>query len=135
MLAYGHIDVLAQRELPDGDLLATVGRLEPRWRRPAEGVHVELDDDHLAGLVAQADDVALADAVAGDVDPTAVDVDVAVVHELAGLRPGRRPPGAVHDVVEPQLAVPQEVLAGHAVPAVRLLVEVAELLLRSEERR
>ena len=50
--------------------------------------------------------------------------------ELAGLGTGRRPAGAVHDVVEAQLEEPQQVLAGDAVTAVRLLVEVAELPLR-----
>ena len=90
---------------------------------------VPLDDEHAAGLVAEPDDVALADAVARDVDPAAVDLDVAVADELAGLGPGGRPAGAVHDVVEALLAVAEQVLARHALAAVGLVVEVAELLL------
>jgi hypothetical protein len=64
------------------------------------------------GLGRQRDDVALAAAVAGDVDALAVDLDQAVVDELAGLRAGGRPAGAVHDVVEALLEHAQQVLAG-----------------------
>ena len=87
------------------------------------------DDDHGLGLVAELDDVTLADLVAGDGDPAAVDVDVAVAHELAGLVAARPPAGPVHDVVETQLEHAQEVLAGDAALAVGLLVQVAELAL------
>ncbi len=85
-------------------------------------------------LLAEANDVALAQSVAGDVDPATVDVDVAVVDELAGLRAGGRPAGAVHDVVEAQLAEPQQRLAGDTLAAVGLGVEVAELASRSARR-
>ena len=77
----------------------------------------------------QGDDVALADPVAGDVDPLAVDPHVAVADELAGLGPAGAPAGAVDDVVEAQLEQAQQVLTGDARLAVGLLVEVAELLL------
>ena len=56
----------------------------------------------LVRLGPQRHDVALAEAVGGDVDPPAVHVDVAVAHELAGLgRVAAHP--AADDVVEAQL--------------------------------
>ena len=77
----------------------------------------------------QRDDLALADAVAGDVDALAVDVDEAVVDELAGLRAGGGPAGAVHDVVEALLEQAQQVLTRRALEAHGLFVGVAELAL------
>ena len=71
--------------------------------RAVERVDVVLDDDHRRGLGRELDDLALADAVAGDVDPLAVDLDQPVADELAGLRAGAGPAGAVHDVVEAPL--------------------------------
>src|SRR5690606_26647597 len=70
-----------------------------------------------------------ADAVAGDGDPLAVDVEVAVVHELTSLGPGGGEAGPVHDVVEATLEHLEHELAGDALAAVRVLVEVAELAL------
>ena len=68
---------------------------QPPDEGPVEHVDVVLDHDHVAGLRRERHDVALADPVAGDVDPLAVDLDETVVHELAGLRAGGRPAGAV----------------------------------------
>jgi hypothetical protein len=96
-----------------------------------EGVDVVADHDHLLWTCPQLDDIALADPVAGDVHPAAVDVDVAVAHELAGLGTGGRPTGAEHDVVESLLEHAEQVLAGHALLAGGLLVEVAELTLET----
>src|SRR5215207_342487 len=127
LLAHGGVDVLTQRVLADLDRQALVLGVEPRRWRAGQHVTVPLDDDHLPGLAPQRDDVALADPVAGDVDAPAVDVDVAVPDELPGLRAGRRPAGAVDDVVETPLEELQHDLAGHALAARRLLVEVAEL--------
>ena len=106
-----------------------VAGLEPRRHLAVERVEVVADDDHGPRLVAERDDVALADPVARDGDPPAVDVDVAVAHELAGLGAAGAPAGAEDDVVEAQLEHAQQVLAGDALLAVGLLVEVAELLL------
>src|SRR5262245_4958533 len=127
LLAHGHVDVLAQRVLAHLHREPFVLGVEPRRWRAGQHVPVPLDLDHLAGLAPQADDVALADAVAGDVDPAAVDLDVAVVDELAGLGAGGRPAGPVDDVVEPALEQLQHDLAGDAALARGLLVEVAEL--------
>jgi hypothetical protein len=70
------VDLLAERKLAHRHLLAAVGRLEPCGGRAAEGVHVVLDHDQIAGLVAETDDVALAHPVARDVHLATVDVDV-----------------------------------------------------------
>src|SRR5690606_12981540 len=53
----------------------------------------------------------------GDVEPAAVDLDVAVYHELAGLAPGRGQPEAEDDVVEARLEGLKERLPGGAVAA------------------
>ena len=76
----------------------------------------------------------------GDVGRPAVDGKVAVVDELAGLRPRRCEAHPVDDVVEPELEVPEEALAGDAgavlgvdevVPELSLedAVDAADLLL------
>ena len=83
----------------------------------------------LAGLVLERDDVALAGTVAGDGHPLAVDEHVAVADQLAGLGPAGAPAGPEDDVVEAQLEHAEQVLAGDALLAVGLFVEVAELLL------
>ena len=105
LLAHGHVDVLAQRQVADGDLDAAVARLEPRrasggracrgcgGRRSSRGP-----------CRASVDDVALADLVARDGDPPAVDR-----RRGRGARTGgpaarlARPAGAEDDVVEAQL--------------------------------
>ena len=97
---------------------------------PVEHVEVVADDDHLHRLLAEGDHLAGPHAVAGDVDPLAVDVDEAVVDELAGLGPGGRPAGAVDHVVEAQLEQAEQVLAGDAREAGGLLVGPAELALQ-----
>ena len=75
------------------------------------------------------DDVVGPDAEARDVDPAAVDEEVAVPDELPRLGARAREAEPVDDVVEPRLEHPQEVLARRAGAARRLLVRVAELLL------
>src|SRR3984893_434639 len=122
------VDLLPEGELPDRDLEPLAAPLEPRRKLTVERVEVVSDDDEHPGLVLDGDDVTLAHPIAGDRDPLAVDEDVAVADELAGLGPARAPAGPVGDVVEAQLEVAQQHFAGHAVGAVGLLVEVAELL-------
>src|ERR1044071_9924053 len=100
LFAHGDVDVLAQREVPDGDLEALGACLQPRGHLPVERVHVVADDDHRPRLLLEGDDVALAHAVARDVDAPAIHRDVAVAHELAGLVAARAPPGTEGDVVE-----------------------------------
>ncbi len=67
--------------------------------------------------------------IRGDVDFLAVDEEMAVVDELAGLGPGGGETGAPDDVVEPLLEQAQQVLTGDATLAVGHLVVAAELAL------
>ena len=129
LFADRHVDLVADRQLADGDLVAVVPHLQPGRGLAVQDVDVPLDDDHLACLGAQGDDVALLAAVAGDVHPATVHVDVAVVDELACLGPGGGHAGPVDHVVQAQLQEPEHVLAGHALTAAGLLVDPAELLL------
>ncbi len=69
-----------------------------------------LDVDHLAGLHAEG----------GAVDDLAVDHDVTVHDELAGLRRGAREAGADDERVEALLEDLDEVLTGQALRATRL---------------
>src|SRR4051794_4854673 len=127
LLADRHVDVIALRQITNSDLLASVARLEPTDEAAVEDVEVVLDDDHVASLLVKADDVALLHAEAGDVDALAVDEDLAVAHELARLRAGLGPAGAVHDVVEPLLEEAQQVLTGRSGEAVGLFIRATEL--------
>src|SRR5947209_5874397 len=99
-LAHRDVDVLAVRDVADGDGHALVGRLEPRGRLAVDRVEVVTDDDHPAGLVAQLDGVALLHLVARDRHPATVDVHMPVANELAGLAAARAPTRPVGDIVE-----------------------------------
>src|SRR4051794_39803042 len=129
LLAHGHVDVGAQWQVANGHLLAAVAGVHPGRDLAIERVDVLADGDHVLALVRQRDHVAPADLVARDRHPAAVDLDVAMAHELAGLGSARAPAGAEGDVVQPGLEEAQQVLAGHALLAVGLGIEVGELLL------
>src|SRR5665213_4204622 len=103
---------------------------EPRRCRLIAG-HCAGNDERveLAGLLGYLDDVALGDPVARDVDPVAVDQEVAMAHELARLVTTGRKSRTIDDVVETALEDAQQVLAGAAGLAARLFVVTAELLL------
>jgi hypothetical protein len=73
----------------DSDTEATIASLEPRRGRAIENLAVPLDNDQLACLVAKGDDVALANAIARDVNALAVDIDVSVADKLTSLRTSR----------------------------------------------
>src|SRR3954466_14150368 len=103
LLSHRHIDLGAERQVPNGDLEAALAGLEPSRGLAVERVEVVADDDHRLRLVPKRDDGAPAGRVARDRDALAVDGDVAVADELAGLGPRRTPAGAEHHVVEAQL--------------------------------
>src|SRR5207248_1533089 len=87
-------------------------------------------DDLLGGAARRhRDDVVRLDLVAGDVDPAAVDVEVAVANKLARLRARAGEAEPVDDVVEARLEHPQQFLAGDARALGGLRVVGAELLL------
>src|SRR5579875_1793205 len=99
-LAYRDVDVLPERLIEDGHLEALRPGLQPRRDLTVEGVEVVADDDHVPGLALEGDGVTLADPVGRDRHPLAVDQDVAVADELAGLGPAGAPAGTVCDVVQ-----------------------------------
>ena len=86
------------------------------WRNAASGGRLDglADLIVLAALLADLDDVALADLVGGDVDLLAVHLDVAVADELAGLGAGGGEAEGVDHVVEPELELAEQVLTGDA---------------------
>src|SRR5919202_6180172 len=122
------VDLLALRELQDLAGETVVVGLQPGGDG---GGQVGRVPDHLLGRAAgrHRDDVVRLDLVARDVDPAAVDVEVAVADELPRLRPRRGEAESVDDVVEPRLEHPQQVLARDARPARGLRVVRPELLL------
>src|SRR5512134_1344028 len=87
----------------------------PVWLLGAgEGLLDGLEVLRLAAGRAHLDAVALAHVERGDVSAPAIDEEVAMAHQLAGLRPAARETHAVDDVVETGLEQPEEVLTGHA---------------------
>src|ERR1700712_373860 len=123
LLTHGHVDLLSEGEVADRPLESLGLDVHPHGDGAVEGVEVVTDDDHVAGLVAELDDVTLAQHVRRDRDPLAVDRDVAVTDPLAGLVATRGEAGAEDHVVETELEHAQEVLAGDALLAGGLDVE------------
>ena len=126
--------MIAERQLVHNSFVLVLALIDPCWLRTVEYVDVPLQGDAVASLRPDADLVALANAVARDVDALAVDLDVSVVHELTSLWASCCPTGAVHDVVEAKLEVAKHVLTGNAGAALRLIVDVAELTLTEAVR-
>src|SRR3954471_23156634 len=102
---------------PGRDLRGELGRVADELRGAGA----------LAGL--EGDDVAVADLVARDVHPAAVEGPVAVADELARLAPRGGEAEANEDVVEAALEQRQEVLARDALLAGGAVVVAGELLL------
>ena len=121
--------MLALGQFTNCDLLALVALFEPPDGDAIECVEIVLHDDHAAGLLGQAHNVAALDAGASDIDALAVDQDLAVAYELTSLRTGLGPACAVHHVVEALLKQTQQVLTGWALQTVGLFVGAAELTL------
>src|SRR5690606_10152127 len=87
------------------------------------------DDGELLGLLAYLDHVARLATVGADIDPAAVDLDVAMVDELARGKDRRNELGAIDDGIEARLEQTDEVFRRVALAAVGLFVGLAELLL------
>src|SRR5690606_10023837 len=97
---------------------------EPDLARDLErGLHAGL----LLGAITDGDLIAGFHLVRRNVDDLVVDRDGAVRDELPRLGTRRREAHSVHDVVEPRLEHPQQILAGRAFDLRSLLVIVAEL--------
>src|SRR4051812_19781311 len=127
LFAHRDVDLIPEREIAHGG--PAVGDVEPHRNGAVDRVEVVPQHDHLLRLRRHLDDVVLADHVRRDRDALAVDAHVAVADPLARLVAARRVAGAEHHVVETLLEHAQQVLAGDALLARGLRVEVAELLL------
>src|SRR4051794_26198678 len=124
------VDLLTDRELVDQNSHAVRQRLHPARHDPlAVGLASHDERSRLEGLLLHVDHVVLADLVRRDVDLLAVDLEVAVHDELAGVAARAGEPGAVHHVVEPALEELQQVVTGLAGPPAGLGVVVVGLLL------
>src|SRR3954451_17476156 len=125
-----HVDLGPDRELVDEHPHPRRKRLEPGGHH-ALAVGLAGDDEgrHLQRLLTDVDHVVRGDLERRDVDLLAVDEEVTVHDQLAGVptRPGE--PGAVHDVVEAALEQLEQVVTGLAGAAGGLGVVVVELLL------
>src|SRR3954451_9942125 len=129
------VDLRPLRQGVDEDAQRVRHDLQPSGDRTVPEVLLgHHEGQHVPGLVPDVDDVVLRDPVARDVDLLAVDQEVAVPHELAGLTPGLRQAGAVDHGVETRLEQAQELVAGLALATVRLLVVGAHLLLEQAVR-
>src|SRR6195952_900256 len=105
-------------------------RLEPgRHDALARGLTGDNERGHLQALLAHVDDVVRVDLVRRDVDLVAVDPEVAVRDQLAGVAAGPGEAGAVDHVVEAALEQLQQVVTGLAGTTAGLVVVVVELLL------
>src|SRR6478609_666532 len=124
------VDLRPDRDLVHEDAHPRGDDLHPRGGDAlAVGLASHDQRGQLERLLAHVDDVVIGDLEGRDVDLLAVDLEVAVHDELAGLaaRPGEA--GAVDHVVEAALEQLQEVVAGLALATAGLLVVADELLL------
>jgi hypothetical protein len=111
------VDLLADGQLVDEDGQRALDDLHPRrGRAVAEGLAGQLEREALDGLLAHRDDVELLHPVGRDVDAVAVDLEVTVRHQLAGVAAGAGHTGAVDDVVQARLEDLQQVVTGLAGP-------------------
>src|SRR6476620_5963426 len=124
------VDLRPGRELVDEDPHATGHGLEPGGDDAlAVGLASHDERGHLQRLLADVDDVVSRDLVRRDVDLLAVDQEVAVNDQLAGVAAGAGEAGTVDDVVQAALEQLEQVVTGLAGATVRLGVVVGELLL------
>ena len=122
--------MITLREITDGDLLAAIATLKPADERPVVCVEIVLDDDHLRGLRREGDNVALSNAVRRNIDAATVDEHQTMIDELASLRSSRCPTSAERHVVKAGLKQDEKVLTGWTLKSARLVVRLAELLLK-----
>src|SRR5262245_9624765 len=124
----GRVDLRALWELQDLARQRLVVGLEP-GRHGGGEVGCVANDLLRGAALCDRDHVVGANLVTGDVHSAAVDLEMAVAHELPRLGARGCEPEAVDDVVEPPLEHAQELLAGDARALGGLGVVSAELLL------
>src|SRR5215831_4427417 len=124
------LDVVAQRQAADHALLLVRIELQPLGHLPAAGVHVIVETRLHFGRRTQLDRVAHLHQERRYRDLPSVHLEMAVRHHLATFtaRGGEAEP--MHDVVEPELEEPQEILAGDALLGLGPLEVLAELALQ-----
>src|SRR5947199_4621797 len=105
------VDLRPLRPLEDLSGQAVVVGLQPR-RDGRREIRCVADDLLRSRGRGDGDHVVRLHLVARDVHPAAVDVEVPVADELAGLRARRREAEPVDDVVEARLEHPEQVLTG-----------------------
>src|SRR6266508_1381771 len=104
------LDVLALGELHDDPRERLRREIEPPWNATgAGGLDRGLDLFVDPALCLDRHDLTFAHPVRRDRDLAAVDRDVAVAHELTRLRPRRRKPQGIDDVVQAPLELLEEV--------------------------
>src|SRR6478735_2577113 len=124
------VDLRPDRDLVDEDAHPRRDDLHPRGGDAlAVGLASHDQRGQLERLLAHVDDVVVGDLEGRDVDLLAVDQEVTVRDELAGLAAHPGEAGAVDHVVEAALEELQEVVAGLALATAGLLVVADELLL------
>src|SRR5215217_2838925 len=135
LLLNGDLDLLAHRQLVDQDPHAVGDDVHPAGDEPlAERLAGDDERRHLQRLLPHVDHVVLGDLERRDVDLLAVDQEMAVVHQLAGVAAGPGEAGAVHHVVQPALQQLQQVVTGLAGTPRGLVVVADELLLENAVR-
>src|SRR5438309_1139477 len=131
LLLHRHVDELAGRLRHDRDLELACLKDQPLGDVAAGGERRGLHDTtHRAGPLPDRHDIAGLDPVRRDVDLAAVDLEMAVRDELAGLVPAHGEPAPVHHVVQSQLEELEQARAGDPLGMGGFLVVAAELLLK-----
>src|SRR5919109_593929 len=130
LLLHGQVDLFTRRHRHDAPGHRVRVEREP-FGDPAalHLLHRVLDRRVLLAAAEHGDDVALLDRVRRNIDLLPVHEEVSVAHELPRLRPGRRQPEPVGDVVEPTFEQLQERFARDAARAFGRLEIAAELVL------
>ena len=92
----------------------------------------DLQDRHLAAVLADSNLFSDADFVGGDVDLAAIHLYVPVTHQLARLAPGNAEAKTVDDIVEAAFELLEQLFAGHTFRSSSILEVVAELAFLGE---
>src|SRR6266508_154594 len=130
LLGHGDLDVLAERQAPDDALLAVDIDVQPLRYLATARVGVVVYAWAPLGRRPQLHDVADLGQERGHAGLAPVHLEVAVGHHLPRLATRGREAHAVHDVVQAKLQQPEQVLARHALLALRPLEVLAELALQ-----
>ena len=130
MLFHGNSNLIALRKVDDFRLQVFPVKVQPLWNR-AGSVCFNRRLDLLAvtaGLLNR-NHITRAQKIGRDVDLFAIDLKMAMVHELTAFRTRRGPAQQVNNIIEPALADAQQVFARYALTTLRHLEIFTELAL------